>query len=442
MITRFIFSLIISLLTFFSTAQAFPQLNPFAGNHVTALPHDEMEQLESVYSHINRFYIRDVTDKKLFENAMEGMLANLDPHSSYLNKEEMEKLKSTADGKFGGIGIEIIPDKIGALRVISPIDDTPAKKAGIKPGDLIIRINGDAVQDMTLQEAVTAIRGEPGTKVKLLIIREGTPKPINLEVERAIIHVQSVKSRMLPDSYGYVRISFFQEPVKESIIAAIKKLKHESNGKLKGIVLDLRGNPGGLLGPAIDTADLFLDSKKLKKNKLIVYTKGRLKQLQVRAEAEPGDIASGLPMVVLINVGSASGSEIVAGALQDHHRALILGKKSFGKGSVQTVFPITKDSAIKLTTALYYTPNGRSIQAEGIVPDITVPDLEVKYPESNDFDFLTESSLGNHLMNGNIKKFKAKMKARKKTLKEMQKLSKEDYQLYEAVNALRAQGVR
>lgn len=407
-------------------------------SHQISLPRKQTTRFAAVIHYIKQYYIKDVEDKKLFDYAIKGMLSNLDPHSAYLSPQDMEQLQSASTGEFGGIGIKIVPDKRGALKVIAPIDGTPAKKAGIKPGDLIVKINDQIVKDLTLQEAVSKIRGEKGTDVKLVIIRDNKPKPMELKIKRSTIEIETVKSKILPGGFGYTRVSFFQKPAKEDLTKAVKKLKKKQNGHLDGLVLDLRGNPGGLLEPALDVADMFLNAKKLENNKLIVYTEGRLDRMKMKAKAQSGDILNGAPIVVLINNGSASGSEIVAGALQDHRRALIAGQKSFGKGSVQTVMPINQDSGIKLTTALYYTPNGRSIQAEGIMPDINIEPLEVTAPEEGNGGILSEASLEGHLPNGDDKK---QAQVDEQTAKALMKLAKKDYQLYQAVNILKAQQI-
>jgi carboxyl-terminal processing protease len=328
------------------------------------------ERFTQVVRRVRSNYVEPVKNKELVDNAIRGVLSKLDPHSAYLDADDLKELTTATVGKFGGIGIEIVPAK-GAIRVVSPIDGTPAYRVGIKPGDLIVKIDGKPVKDMTMRDAVSMMRGKKGTKVLLTIQRKSAPKPIQFEVVRDIIKIETVKYRMLENGYGYIRVSLFQDPTASDLMKAIKELKKESGNHLKGMILDLRNNPGGLLDSATEVAEQFLDSHRLT-NKKIVYTQGRTPQINFEALASKRDLLAGIPLVVLINQGSASGSEIVAGALQDHNRAIIVGTRSFGKGSVQTVLPIDGDSAIKLTTALYYTPAGRSIQAEGIQPDVWV----------------------------------------------------------------------
>lgn len=396
---------------------------------------------------VKRHYVEPVNNDKLFENAIRGVLAKLDPHSSYLDAEELKELTTATIGQFGGVGIEIAPEK-GAIRVISPVDGTPAYKAGIKAGDLIVKIDGQPVKDMTMRDAVNKMRGKKGSKVVLTIVRSKTEKPIQFDIIRDIIKIQTVKSKMLEKGYGYVRVSLFQEPSASDMIKAIKKLQEEAGGKLKGLVLDLRNNPGGLLDSAIEISDQFLDAQYLK-NKKIVYTKGRTPQINSEALASKHDMLSGTPMVVLINEGSASGSEIVAGALQDHKRAIILGTRSFGKGSVQTVIPVDEDSAIKLTTGLYYTPAGRSIQAEGIKPDVWVEDMRVEKSEGDkSLPQVSEEGLMGHIEDevdagktpSSEKDSKAKHKEPKESKKDEQiekDLVDKDFQLYQALNLLK-----
>lgn len=412
------------------------------------IPVKDIQRFTTVIAQIKRYYIKDTTDKELFNNAIRGMLTNLDPHSAFLDSDDLTDLETVTTGEFGGIGVEIIPDN-GYIKVIAPLDDTPAFKSGIKAGDLIIRINNEVIKKMTIREAINKIRGKRGSDVLLTVLRKGEKKPLNITVTRDIIKVASVKSRTLEDGYGYVRIVFFQAPAQKDLHDAIQKLQKEAKGKLKGIVLDLRNNPGGLLDAAIHIADTFLDSKKLNHEQMIVYTKGRIPGSDIKAKATPGDMVKDVPMVVLINGGSASASEIVAGALQDYHRAVVMGTRSFGKGSVQTIIPIDQKSGIKLTTALYYTPAGRSIQATGIVPDITVTELKIDKPEeeAGKMDQVDESDLSGHLVNGNESKEKAKISHDREDAKSEQDkalqeehddpLAFKDYQLYSALNLLK-----
>jgi carboxyl-terminal processing protease len=402
------------------------------------VPLKDIQRFSTVIMQIKRYYIEPVKDDSLFDNAMRGMVSSLDPHSAYLDEDDLKDLQTVTTGKFGGIGVEIIPES-GYIKVISPLDDTPAYKAGIKAGDLIIRINNKLIKEMTMREAINLIRGKRGSHVALTILRKGEKKPLKIIVMRDIIKVQTIKSKLLEKNYGYIRIAFFQSQAKQDLDTAIQNLEKQSGGKLKGLILDLRNNPGGLLDAAIDVADAFLDPKRLNKKygDLIVYTKGRIPKADIHAKvtAKPYDLVHDIPMVVLINEGSASASEIVAGALQDYKRAIILGTKSFGKGSVQTVFPIDNTSALKLTTALYYTPSGRSIQATGIMPDVIVNNLTVTKTESDDvfMDPLNENDLNGHLKNGNGKNATEDLEAK---IKDEVSLAQTDFQLYQALMIL------
>jgi carboxyl-terminal processing protease len=407
----------------------------------------DIERFAGVVGQVHRYYVEPVKDKKLFNYAVAGMLSNLDPHSEYLDEEALEDLKTTTTGKFGGIGVEILPSD-GFIKIISPIDGTPAYKAGIKAGDLIVRIDNKLIRDMTLHQAINMIRGDSGSKVHLTILRKDEKKPLEFDVEREIIKVQTVKTELLPGGYGYVRLAFFQDTTRTDVLKAIKKLQKEASTPLKGVILDLRNNPGGLLDAAIDVTELFLDSAHLKYKGLIVYTKGRIPSSDIKATAAGQDILQGIPLIVLINEGSASAAEIMAGALQDQHRATLVGQKSFGKGSVQTILGIDEKSAIKLTTAFYYTPAGRMIQATGIEPDIEIPDMHIPKATSEDSELLSvsEKDLEKHLPNAYAKEDSAQDK---KTAQELDKKNKaqkiqallySDFQLYQALNIL--QGLR
>lgn len=335
-------------------------------------------------------YVEEVSDKKLIESAINGMLTSLDPHSSYLDADSFNYMSEHTKGKFGGLGIEVTMDN-GLVKVVSPIDDTPAAKAGIKAGDYITNINGETVVGMSLNDAVSKMRGKVGEKVKLSIRRVNS-KPIELTIKRQEIKIQSVKNEIKEDSIVYIRISSFTEDVDKSVSEAITKAKKKLKNKLLGIVIDVRNNPGGLLDQAVDVSDLFLEKGE------IVSTRSRNEADTVKYMANEGDIAKGLPIVVIINEGSASASEILAGALQDHHRAIILGEKSFGKGSVQTVIPLRDYGAMRLTTARYYTPSGRSIQAKGIEPDVEVKPAKIEELESYALN-ISEADLNNALKN-------------------------------------------
>ena len=392
------------------------------------LPIDDLRVFAEVFGRIKQDYVEPVDDHKLLRDAIRGMLSGLDPHSAYLDEDEFNELRVGTSGEFGGLGIEVGMEN-GFVKVVSPIDDTPAQRAGIQAGDPIIRIGEQAVKGLTLDEAVKLMRGKPGTKVELQIVREGREAPFKVVVERAIIKTVSVKSRMLEPGFAYVRLSQFQARTSDDLQKAVARLKKTAGGALKGLVLDLRNNPGGVLQAAVGVADAFLESG------TIVYTEGRIQDSQLRFEAAPDDIIGRAPMVVLVNGGSASASEIVAGALQDHRRAVIMGQRTFGKGSVQTIVPVNEKTAIKLTTARYFTPNGRSIQAEGIVPDIALQPLEVQEGKKRE-PLLRESQLAHHLdnPNGNAK---PATDAEKDSGKKQKPLAERDYPLSEALNLLK-----
>jgi carboxyl-terminal processing protease len=357
------------------------------------LPLDTLRIFTEIFGKVKSDYVEAVGDKKLLEDAIHGMLAGLDPHSAYLNPESFKEMRIGTEGKFGGLGIEVTIEN-GFIKVVAPIDDTPAQRAGLKSGDVITRIDGTPVKGMTLNDAVKQMRGEPDTDIKLTVVRDGESKPIDFVITRAIIKITSVKGRMIEPGYAYVRVSQFQAGTADSLRRKLSKLKKEADGKLKGLVLDLRNNPGGVLNGAIAVSDMFISKG------LIVSTQGRLDDSTVEYTATPNDYLKDSPMVVLVNGGSASASEIVAGALQDHGRAIIMGTKTFGKGSVQTILPIDNGAALKITTARYYTPSGGSIQATGIIPDVVVEDLEIKRKEATP-DRLRESNLQGHLANEN-----------------------------------------
>lgn len=360
------------------------------------LPFDELRTFTEIFGRIKQDYVEQVSDKKLLEDAIRGMLSGLDPHSAYLASEEYKELQEGTTGQFGGLGIEVGMEN-GFVKVVSPIDDTPAQRAGIKAGDLIIRLDDKPVKGMTLADAVKIMRGEPGSQIVLTVVREGADAPLKFELTRDIIKVKSVKNKLLEKGYGYLRISSFQSGTGQGLLDAMDELKKENEGPLKGLVLDLRNNPGGVLNAAVDVSDAFIDSG------LIVYTEGRIKNSEMRFNASADDVLKGAPMVVLINGGSASASEIVAGALQDHKRAVIMGEKSFGKGSVQTILPTSNGAAVKLTTARYFTPSGRSIQAEGIQPDVPLSRVRLSAMDKAKVESVKEADLSHHLTNGNDK---------------------------------------
>ncbi len=398
---------------------------------------EELRTFSDVYARIKNDYVESVDDKTLIQNAIRGMLSGLDPHSSYLDQDEFKDLQIGTSGEFGGLGIEVGMED-GFVKVIAPIDDTPAQRAGIKAGDLIIRLDDTPVKGMTLNDAVKIMRGKKGTPIVLTIIREGESKPLKITVVRDIIQVKSVKSKIFDDKYGYFRISNFQSKTTQNLLDEVRKVKKKLGDDFRGAILDLRNNPGGVLTGAVGVSDAFL------KEGLIVYTEGRVKDSQLRYDAAPDDVLDGKPLVVLVNAGSASASEIVAGALQDHKRAIIVGSsKTFGKGSVQTILPLKDGDALKLTTARYYTPSGRSIQADGITPDIMLESLELKKKESNGIDPLKEANLSRHLTNGKktdekkADKKKGKAKDAKKEMTDSESLAQTDFELYEALNLLK-----
>ncbi|BAZ92695.1 carboxyl-terminal protease [Thiohalobacter sp. COW1] len=401
-------------------------------NDAASLPLEELRGLSDVFARIKNDYVEPVEDKQLLESAIRGMLTGLDPHSAYLDPEQFKELQVGTSGEFGGLGIEVGMED-GFVKVIAPIDDTPAQRAGIQAGDLIIRLDDTPVKGMSLGEAVKIMRGKPGSDITLTVVREGEEKPLKIVITRAIIKVKSVKSRMLEPGYGYVRISQFQAATGDSLARTVSELRREADGGIKGLVLDLRNNPGGVLNAAVSVSDAFLDKG------LIVYTEGRVADSRLRFNATPGDVIEGAPLVVLVNQGSASASEIVAGALQDHRRAIIVGRETFGKGSVQTIVPLNNGAAVKLTTARYYTPNGTSIQAEGIVPDIKLDDVRISLVDSG-FDPIKEANLSRHLRNGNADDSSGTDNVEQPADQESEgeePLAKTDYQLYEALNLLK-----
>jgi carboxyl-terminal processing protease len=387
-----------------------------------------------VFERVRQDYVEEVSDEKLIESALNGMLTSLDPHSSYLNEKSFEEMQVQTRGEFGGLGIEVTMEN-GLVKVVSPIDDTPAAKAGIKPGDFVSQIDKTQVMGLTLSEAVEKMRGKAGTSVVLTILREGLKEPLKVTIERAVIKIRSIRARA-EDDVAYVRVTQFTESTATMMEAELKKQLKEIGPKIKGIVLDLRNNPGGLLDQAIAVSDAYLERGE------IVSTRERDPRNTRRYAATAGDISNGLPIVVLINEGSASAAEIVAGALKDHKRAVVLGMKSFGKGSVQTVVPIKDHGAIRLTTARYYTPSGTSIQATGIEPDIKVEQAKVEVIKAD--GTLSEASLPGHLNNDQAKEGKTLPAEPVKVIpvptiqpgKESQAAS--DYQLSRALDLLRA----
>lgn len=409
-------------------------------NMANAKDKNKKEEVINTYELLNIFgevmerskisYVEDITDKQLVEAAINGMLTALDPHSGYLNEDDFKYMSEQTKGKFGGLGIEITMEN-GLVKIISPIDDTPAAKAGIKAGDYITEIEGETVIGQTLNDVVNKLRGKVGTKVQITI-RRANEKPFNVKLKRAEIKIQSVKSEIKNDDVLYIRISSFNEDIDDKIAEIIKDTQKKLKNKVTGIVLDVRNNPGGLLEQAVGVSDLFLERGE------IVSTRSRNAEDTVKFSATSGDVAKNLPIVVLINEGSASASEILAGALQDHRRAVILGEKSFGKGSVQTVIPLRNNAAMKLTTARYYTPSGRSIQAKGIEPDIVVKPAKI---EEIDYGWnISEADLKGALKNEQADNKKAKKSKNNKEKDKDKKVEDEikDYQLIRALDLVKA----
>ena len=398
----------LSIITFFVL---FIAQSPMAGNNENeskSLPLDDIRIFTEIFSKIKDDYVEDIDDKKLLENAIRGMLQGLDPHSAYLDEVAYKQLQEGTSGEFGGLGIEVGSED-GFVKVISPIDGTPAERAGIKAGDLIIRLDEKSVKGISLMEAVKMMRGKPGSEITLTIVREGEEKPFDIIIVRDVITVQNIKAETLESGFAYVRIANFQTHTVE------------------GLVMDLRNNPGGLLNAAVGVSDLFLN------NGLIVYTEGRIKDSKLKFNAKPTEIFKNVPMVILVNGGSASASEIVAGALQDHSRAIIMGERTFGKGSVQTILPMNNQTALKLTTARYFTPSGRSIQASGIEPDMIVKNVTFDTNRENKSNgLIKESDLSGHLDEKNSENDNVE-----KEMKNNNLFIENDYQLYEALNLLK-----
>jgi carboxyl-terminal processing protease len=392
------------------------------------LPLEDMRTFVEILNRVKSDYVEPVKDQDLIENAIRGMLDGLDPHSAYLSPDEFREVSISTSGKFGGLGIEVQMQN-GFVRVVAPIDDTPAHKAGLQAGDLIVRIDETPVKGMTLTEAVKLMRGEPGSKVTLTVLRENIEQPFKVSLTRAIIHVQSVKSKLLEPGYGYLRVTQFSTETGKTLENELAKLRKENKGELKGLILDLRNNPGGVLNAAVEVSDAFLERGN------IVSIKGRLPETNKDFDATPGDALAGQPMVVLVNGGSASASEIVAGALQDQGRAVVMGEKTFGKGSVQTILPLQNNAALKLTTARYYTPKGRSIQAEGITPDIAIRPVKVSAVTDNEVEQIKEADLVRRLDNEQGAKPAAPPAA--DTAPQDLGLAQTDYALYEALNLLK-----
>jgi carboxyl-terminal processing protease len=395
------------------------------------LPLRDLQTFVEILNRVKSDYVETVTDETLIENAVRGMLSGLDPHSAYLDRDEFADINVSTSGKFGGLGIEVQAHN-GLVRVVAPIDDTPAARAGIQPGDLIIKIDATPVKGMSLNDAVKRMRGEPGTKITLTIVREGTGEPLVVDLRRDIINVTSVRSRMLEPGLGYLRVTTFSSLTGKTLTDEFNKLRKQANGDLRGLILDLRNNPGGVLNAAVEVSNAFLNKG------AIVSIKGRISDSNREYNATPGDLLEGKPLIVLVNAGSASASEIVAGALQDHRRALVVGAKTFGKGSVQTILPLQNQAAIKLTTARYYTPSGRSIQADGIEPDIAVRPVKVSRIEQNEaLSPINEGALERSLSGDGNGDTPEQAEQKRQQADALQQLAETDYALYESLNLLK-----
>ncbi|RDS83968.1 S41 family peptidase [Dyella psychrodurans] len=392
---------------------------------------DDVRNFAHVYQIIRQAYVEKVDNKTLMNDAIRGMLAGLDPHSAYLDKEGLQELDEDTTGQYGGLGIEVMEDN-GLLRIVSPIDDTPASRAGIKPGDVITAINGKTITPDNIDNMFDALRGDPGTKITLGILHEKAQQPVSMTLTRERISMSSVKVRELEPGYAYIRISQFQDDTASDLEKKLGDLLHK-NGAQKGAILDLRSNPGGLLTAAVSVSDDFLDSG------TIVTTRGRLPDSNLTFSAHPGDLLNGAPMVLLTDNGTASAAEIVSGALKDNHRALIVGRRTFGKGVVQTVLPLDAEHAVKLTTARYYTPNGTSIQAEGIKPDIALGDLTVAKVDDSSEPISSEADLPHHLANEATAKGSD---INNDGSAENEKLATSDYALSQALNILKGLALR
>lgn len=395
------------------------------------IPFEELQAFTEVFSKVKSDYVEGVDDKKLIEDAIRGMLSGLDPHSAFMNTAEFNELKVGTTGQFGGLGIEVGMEN-GFVKVISPIDGTPAFRAGLKPSDLIIKLDDTPVKGMSLNDAVKIMRGEPDTDILLTVVREGESAPLEFTITREIIRVKSVKSKVLEEGYGYVRIASFQSRTTTDLLKTIANLQKKST--LKGLVLDLRNNPGGVLSGAVGVSDAFINDG------LVVYTEGRINDSSHRYTATPGDSLNGAPLIILINGGSASASEIVAGAMQDHKRAIIMGTKSFGKGSVQTIQELRNGSAVKITTARYFTPNGRSIQAKGIEPDIELKTLRIPASDKKERKSFSENDLSGHLSNPEDEGAPEDEEAPVEE-ETSENLEEVDFQLYEALNLLKGMNI-
>lgn len=393
-------------------------------NHATEqLPLEELRIFAEVYNRIKSSYVEDVDDKALIKGAIAGMLDSLDPHSRYLDKEAYDDIQDSSGGQYGGLGVQVIPED-GGIKIITPLDDSPAKRAGIQAGDLVVKINNSPLRNVKADDAMEMMRGEMGEKIHLTIRRQGVEELLEFDLVREIIKLSSVRGQWLGNGIAYIRISQFQRRTAYDLNEELEKLREKHDGKIKGLILDMRDNPGGVLVAAEAVSDAFIEKG------LIVSTRGKITESNYQFHADKGDVLFGAPMIALINEGTASAAEIVAGALQDHKRAIILGTRSFGKGSVQTVMPITENAALKLTTSRYFTPSGRSIQGSGISPDIEIRQREIATQEQQE-DVVYESDLKGSLENDSLSISKDEVS------EEVQKAINSDFQLAEALNLLR-----
>ena len=392
-----------------------------SGDDGRSLPVDQLESFGEIFDLVKLHYVRPVDDRDLLLDAIRGMVDGLDPHSAYLTPDDHEEMKESTSGEFGGLGIEITAED-GLIRIITPLDDSPADEAGLLPGDRVTRVDGESVRDLTAEEAARRIRGQPGTPVTLTIVRDGEEGPLEFTVVRDIVEIASVKSDLIEPGFARIRISSFQTHTGARLVEAIRKVEEANDGPLSGAVLDLRNNPGGVLSGAVSVADAFLDDG------LIVYTQGREPESREEYYAKPSDFLGGVPIVALVNSGSASAAEIVAGALQDRRRALIAGTRTFGKGSVQTIFTLDDGSALKLTTSRYYTPSGHSIQARGIIPDIELPPLRVEAADRG-------AAMHEDRLPGHLERDEGVPRAGSGATPES--LAVEDFPLFQAINLLK-----
>jgi len=410
--------------------------SPAADSHIAGKPAPSKDALDlqdirsftAVYSLVKQAYVENVDDHRLMQGAIRGLLAGLDPHSEYLDRQQIEDLTEDTTGSYNGLGIEVVQME-GTLRVVAPIDDSPAERAGVKAGDTIVRIDGKPVQSDNLDGAVGSLRGTVGSEITLGVVHEGQSDAIDIKLKREVIRVASVRGRVLEPGYAYVRVGQFQADTGAQLHKRVDRLQKENKAPLRGVVLDLRSNPGGLLTSAVEVSDIFLNEG------VIVTTKGRLKEADLSFRASPGDVLNGAPLVVLVDNGTASAAEIVAGALKDNHRGLLMGRRTFGKGSVQTVLPLDADHAVKLTTARYYTPSGVSIQAAGIQPDIVLADLALSQRDAPPTLILGERDLRNHLKGADEDNNPIQIRIADRDLQQ-------DYALNEALNALKALALR